>query len=421
MRQRTARISSLALAVAAIAGTAAFGPSAQAAPAPIAAAHETQSPRGHEATRAALRAVVEQGELPGVAAMARDSRGSWYGSAGHADTATGRERSPGDHFRGASITKTFVATVLLQLEAEQKLSLDDSVEHWLPGLVRGNGYDGSRITLRSLLNHTSGIADHTSDPAFVHDAAGPGFPEHRYDTHTPEELVAVALKYPPVPDPQKAPLYSNTNYVIAGMVIEKATGRSYAQEATRRIIRPLKLRGTSFPGTEPQMPDPHPVAYSRFHQETPDAEIHDATTQNMTWLGASGDIISTAGDLNRFQRSLMEGELLPPAQMKEMLDEVPLGNGTGYGLGVEFAELSCGVKVVGKSGRTNGSLSAMVGTMDGKHQLTFNINGDWLWDGDTYVNVIEAEFCDKTPAPAPAPAPAATDAPDAVNVPAAIN
>ncbi|MCX5429343.1 beta-lactamase family protein [Streptomyces sp. NBC_00257] len=391
MRQRTARISSLALAVAATVGAAAFGPSAQAAPAFTAP--------GHEATRAALRAVVDKGELPGVAAMARDSRGSWYGAAGHADTATGRERSPGDHFRGASITKTFIATVLLQLEAEGRLSLDDTVEHWLPGLVRDNGYDGNRITLRALLNHTSGIADHTSDPAFIHDAAGPGFPEHRYDTHTPEELVAVALKQPPVPDPEKTPLYSNTNYVLAGMVIERATGRSYAQETTRRIIRPLKLRGTSFPGTAPQMPDPHPVGYSRLHQEAPDAEIHDATEQNMTWLGASGDIISTGGDLNRFQRALMNGRLLPSAQMAEMLDEVPLGDGTGYGLGVEFAQLSCGVKVVGKSGRTNGSLSAMVGTQDGKHQLTFNINGDWLQNGAVYVDVIEAEFCGKAPTP----------------------
>ncbi|MEU4505875.1 serine hydrolase domain-containing protein [Streptomyces sp. NPDC024089] len=391
MRQRTARISSLALAVAATVGAAAFGPSAQAAPAFTAP--------GHEATRAALRAVVDEGELPGVAAMARDGRGSWYGAAGHADTATGRERSPGDHFRGASITKTFIATVLLQLAAEGRLSLDDTVEHWLPGLVRDNGYDGNRITLRALLNHTSGIADHTSDPAFIHDAAGPGFPEHRYDTHTPEELVAVALKQPPVPDPEKTPLYSNTNYVLAGMVIERATGRSYAQETTRRIIRPLKLRGTSFPGAAPQMPDPHPVGYSRLHQEAPDAEIHDATEQNMTWLGASGDIISTGGDLNRFQRALMNGKLLPPAQMAEMLDEVPLGDGTGYGLGVEFAQLSCGVKVVGKSGRTNGSLSAMVGTQDGKHQLTFNINGDWLRNGAVYVDVIEAEFCGKAPTP----------------------
>ncbi|WP_031511677.1 serine hydrolase, partial [Streptomyces megasporus] len=120
---------------------------------------------------------------------------------------------------------------------------------------------------------------------------------------------------------------------------------SYAQEITRRVIRPLKLRGTSFPGTSPKMPAPHPVGYSRLHDEAPDAEIHDATEQNMTWLGAAGDVISTSGDLNRFQRALLKGQLLPPAQMREMLDEVPSGEGLGFGLGVEFAELSCGVKV----------------------------------------------------------------------------
>ena len=263
--------------------------------------------------------------------------------------------------------------------------------------MRGNGYDGDEITLRRLLNHTSGIANYTDDPAFVRDAAGPGFPEHRYDTHTPEDLVAIALKYPPLPDPDTVPVYSNTNFVIAGMVIEKATGRSYAQEITRRIVRPLKLRGTSFPGTSPHMPKPHPVGYSRLHRDVPDAPIHDATEQNMTWLGAAGDVISTSGDLNRFQRALIRGKLLPAKQMARMFDEVPAGGGLGYGLGVEFARLSCGVKVVGKSGRTNGSLSAMVGTPDGKRQLTFNINGDWLQDPSLYINVIEAEFCGRVP------------------------
>ncbi|MFJ4979305.1 serine hydrolase domain-containing protein [Streptomyces coeruleorubidus] len=387
MKQRASRTVSLGLAVALAAGTAALAPSA----------HAAQPQRDHEATRTALRDLVDKGGLPGVAAKVFDHKGSWYAEAGHADTGTGRERSPRDHFRGASITKTFVATVLLQLEAEGRLSLDDTVERWLPALVRGNGYDGDKITLRQLLNHTSGIANYTDDPAFSHDAAGPGFPEHRYDTHTPEELVAVALKYPPLPDPETTPVYSNTNFVIAGMVIEKATGRSYAQEITRRIIRPLKLRGTSFPGTSPHMPKPHPVGYSRLHEDAPDAPIHDATEQNMTWLGAAGDVISTSGDLNRFQRALIKGELLPPKQMAQMLDEVPAGGGLGYGLGVEFAQLSCGVKVVGKSGRTNGSLSAMVGTRDGKHQLTFNINGDWLPDPSLYINVIEAEFCGRVP------------------------
>ncbi|MFJ3252575.1 serine hydrolase domain-containing protein [Streptomyces sp. NPDC086771] len=416
MKRRAARISSLlALAMTTAVGAGAIAPPALAARSPRA----ERSPLDHEATRAALRDLIDKGGQPGVAAEVRDGRERWHAAAGRADTTTGRERTPGDHFRGASITKTFIATVLLQLEAEGKLSLDDTVESWLPGLIRGNGYDGERITVRQLLNHTSGIANHTSDPAFAHDAVGPGFPEHRYDTHTPEELVAIALKYPPQPDPQKAPLYSNTNFVIAGMVIERVTGRSYAQEATRRVIRPLGLRGTSFPGTSPRMPDPHPVAYSRFHQDAPDAGIHDATEQNMTWLGASGDVISTTGDLNRIQRALLHGDLLPRAQMREMFDEVPSGDGTGYGLGLEFARLSCGVKVVGKSGRTNGSLSAMVGTQDGKHQLTFNVNGDWLPDGSLYVDVIEAEFCGKAPATtrkaSPSPSPSTTPLPAGIS------
>ncbi|APY84998.1 peptidase [Streptomyces alfalfae] len=388
MKRRAARTALLALAVTGALGAATLTPAAQAA----------ERGPGHTATARALNDLIDKGGQPGVAALARDGAATWFGAAGHADTATGRARSAGDHFRGASITKTFIATVLLQLEAEGRLDLDDTVEKWLPGLVRGNGYDGGEITLRQLLNHTSGIASHTDDPRFAHDAAGPGFPEHRYDDHAPEDLVALALKQPPHPDPEKNPLYSNTNYVIAGMVIEKATGRTYEREVTRRLIRPLKLRGTSFPGADPRMPKPHPVGYSRLHQEAPDAPVVDATEQNMTWLGAAGDVISTAGDLNRFHRALMRGTLLPRAQMTAMLDEVPVGEGLGYGLGVEFAELSCGVKVVGKSGRTNGSLSAMVGTPDGRRQLTFNVNGDWLPDGSLYVAVIEAEFCG---APAP--------------------
>ncbi|MER5969097.1 serine hydrolase domain-containing protein [Streptomyces sp. NPDC002055] len=355
--------------------------------------------RDHAATRAALRRAVEAGGLPGVAAETGGGRGGWFGSAGFADTTTQRKRSSADHFRAASITKPFIATVLLQLEAEGKLSLDDTVETWLPGLVHGNGYDGSRITLRQLLNHTSGLFNYTEDTAFVDNAAGPGFPEHRYDTHTPEELVSVALRHPPTSGPGGKPRYSNTNYILAGLVIEKVTGRSYAAEATRRIIKPLKLRGTSFPGTGARMPSPHPVGYSRLHSTAPDAPVHDATEQNMTWLGAAGDLISTTGDLNRFHRALLRGTLLPPAQQRAMFDTVEAG-GTGYGLGVETATLSCGVSVVGKSGRTNGSLSAMVGTADGKRRMTFNINGDWLTDSAVYFDIIEAEFCGKAPGPA---------------------
>ncbi|MFD3513367.1 serine hydrolase domain-containing protein [Streptomyces sp. NPDC058657] len=405
MKQRRAiRTASLTLALAASLTAATLVPAAYAQPSGVRA---DQADGGHGATRAALRAMVEAAGQPGIGAAARDARGDWFGTAGAADTGTGRKYRAKDHFRVASITKVFIATVVLQLEAEGRLRLDDTVEQWLPGLLQGNGYDGRKVTLRQLLNHTSGIANYTEDRAFINNAAGPGFLEHRYDTHTPEELVAVALKHAPPRDPKLGPYYSNTGFVIAGMVIEKVTGRSYGREVARRILHPLKLRDTSFPGTSPYLPKSHPVAYSKFHQSDP-APIHDATEQNMTWLGASGDAISTTGDLNRFQRALVQGKLLPQAQMKDMLTEVPVNKYSSYGLGVEFATLSCGVKVVGKSGRTNGSLSAMVGTQDGKHQLAFNVNGDWMPNGQYYVDVVEAEFCGKLPHTPAKPSPTAS-------------
>ncbi|MFH8347696.1 serine hydrolase domain-containing protein [Streptomyces sp. NPDC018045] len=395
MTQRTVRTVLTTLATTVAVGAATVAPAYAAVP-------DTPG-RGHAATQEALRRLVEVAGLPGVAAEVREGGKRWFGTAGVADTGTGRARSADDHFRAASITKPFIATVLLQLEAERRLSLDDTVERWLPGLVRGHGNDGRAITLRQLLHHTSGLPNYTEDPDFRANSSGSRFPEHRYDNHTPLELVSIAMKYPPTSAPGTQARYSNTNFVLAGLVIEKVTGRSYAREVTRRVIEPLKLGETSFPGSRATLPDPHPVGYSRLHDPAPDAPVHDATEQNMTWLGAAGDMISTLGDLNRFHRALLRGALLPRAQMEELLTEVPLGEGVGFGLGVETAVLSCGVRVVGKTGRTNGSMSASFGTRDGGHQLTFNINGDWLTDQALYVNVIEAEFCGKAAAPAGRP------------------
>ncbi|MEU6962721.1 serine hydrolase domain-containing protein [Streptomyces chrestomyceticus] len=378
------RATALALAVTAVL---AAGPAAD-------AATPRHSNDRHQATQDALRDVVEKGGLPGVVAEARDGRGRWSGSAGYADTSTHRERTRADHFRAASITKVFLATVLLQLAEEGVLDLDDSVEKWLPGLVRGNGNDGRAIRLRQLLNHTSGLPNHTSDPEFSYRTSGPGFPEHRYTTYRPADLVALAMKQPPHSAPGQGALYSNTNYVLVGMIVEKATGHSYAQEVQQRVLNPLRLRQTSFPGLDPRMPAPHPTAYSRLRQKEPDAPVVDATEQNMSWLGAAGDIISTTGDVNTFFRALTRGRLLGPAATREMFTTVPAETkGYRYGLGIESVTLSCGVTVVGKTGRANGSVSGVVGTRDGGHQLTFNINGDWMGDAATYVGVVEAEFC----------------------------
>lgn len=345
----------------------------------------------HHATQGAVDALVRAG-VPGALAQAQDRHGTWNGTAGVADLTTGRPRLPQDRYRVGSITKTFVATVVLQLEAEGRLDLDDTVERRLPGVVRGNGHDGRKVTVRQLLNHTSGIYDVTTDPGFQEKVFGPRFLEHRYDTWTPRQLVDIAMRHEPDFAPGTDWRYSNTNYLLAGMVIEKVTGRPYGKEIERRILKPLGLRATSVPGTDPRMPRPSGRAYSTLSAE-PGATVHDVTELNPSVAWAAGEMISDSADLQRFVRALLKGELLPHRQMKEMTTTVPMGEdmpSARYGLGVMVRKLSCGKEVWGHTGGIHGSGSGMVATRDGRHSLTSNVNGDWA--GDTHA-VVEAEFC----------------------------
>ncbi|CAM3942296.1 serine hydrolase [Nocardiopsis gilva] len=331
--------------------------------------------------------------MPGVAAEVQTPERQWFGSAGSADTATGRERTPEDHIRAGSTTKSFITVVILQLEAEGKLSLDDSVESRLPGVLQGNGYDGNKVTIRQLLNHTSGVHDMVSTPEWREYMNGEGFLKHRYETRTPQQIVDMALKYEPDFEPGTDWNYSNTNFVLAGMIIENVTGNSYAHEAEQRILKPLGLTETTFPGTDPTMPSPHPIGYSKLYAADPGPEIYDATEYNPAWSGATGEIISTTGNLNRFYSALMKGDLLQPAQQEELLTTVETGTFYDYGLALIVRTLSCGKKVYGHDGIVWGSLTSSATTADGSHSLTFQINGDWLEDGQLYQDVFEAEFC----------------------------
>ncbi|WP_232027498.1 serine hydrolase domain-containing protein [Streptomyces lincolnensis] len=345
----------------------------------------------HGPTRQAVEAAVKDG-VPGVTLTAKDGRTVWSTTAGVGDLRSGKSRSADDRYRVGSITKTFVATVLLQLEAEGRLSLDDSVDEWLPGLVRGNGHDGRAITLRRLLNHTSGIYDYTADETFGRTYfLKDGFFEHRYDTNEPEDLVAVAMAHEPDFAPGTSWNYSNTNYVLAGLVIEKATGRPYGEEIRRRIVKPLELDGTSVPGTRVSVPQPSSRAYSKL-AETATGPTYDVTKLNPSLAFSAGEMISDSADLNRFYSALLRGRLLPPKQLKEMKTTVSVGviPNTGYGLGLMDRKLSCGVHVWGHGGGIHGSTSEAVTTADGRHSLAFNFNGDWSGDADA---VIEAEFC----------------------------
>ena len=370
------------VATAAVALTAGF-----AAPAMAAGAGDG----GHDATRKAVRAAVRDG-VPGVTLTAKDAGSTWSTTAGVGNLRTHAPRSADDRYRVGSITKTFVSTVLLQLEAEGRLSLDDTVEKWLPGVVHGNGHDGSRITVRQLLNHTSGIFNYTADETFGRTYfLKDGFLEHRYDTNTPEQLVAVAMAHQPDFAPGTSWNYSNTNYVVAGMVIQKVTGRSYGEEIRHRIIDPLHLTATSVPGTRVTVPQPSSRAYSKLAR-TATGPTYDVTRLNPSLASSAGEMISDSADLDRFYAALLKGRLLPPKQLKEMKTTVAVEGipNAGYGLGLMDRKLSCGVHVWGHDGGIHGSSSVAVTTADGRHSVAFNFNGDWSGDTDA---VVEAEFC----------------------------
>ncbi|WP_240667535.1 serine hydrolase domain-containing protein [Streptomyces luteoverticillatus] len=349
----------------------------------------------HAAARAALDAQVKAGH-PGALIQVRDGNGVWNASAGVADLDTGRKRLPEDHIRIGSITKSFTSVVVLQLEAEGRLSLDDTVEKLLPGVVRGNGYDGRAITLRQLLNHTSGVFNYSDDENFEH-MAREGWPEHRDDAKTPAELVATGLSNKPDFAPGKGWNYSNTNYVLAGMIIEKVTGRTYASEVERRVIKPLGLRETTLPGTSVKMPEPHGRAYSKLllHETNPDAKIWDTTEITNTWVWAAGEIISTTGDVNRYFGALLGGKLLPAKQQKELLTTVPTPDKRyAYGLGLYRMDLPCGGYVWTHGGGVHGSTSEATSSPDGRHTMMFNANGDWATLEAT--EVVKAEYCGTT-------------------------
>lgn len=251
------------------------------------------------------------------------------------------------HVRIGSNTKTFVATVMLQLEAEGKLSLNDTVERWLPGVVQGHGNQGDHITIKNLLQHTSGLYDYTWDEDFWSTLETPAaFYQNRFNSYTPAQLVGIAVSHAPSFAPGAKWEYSNTNYIVAGMIIEAATGKTWSQQVKDRIITPLGLSQTSEPGNNPFLPYPHPRGYQLFGT---DGTYTDVTEHNMTWGGAAGSLVSSPRDVNVFFKALMKGQLLPPPQLAKMQDVVYMGKefeeiwpGASYGLGIIRINLPCG-------------------------------------------------------------------------------
>jgi len=330
----------------------------------LALAPAASSPPETPPADALLPLLRTQGAAPAAALLAREETGTRYAEAG-----------PGihlaDHFRAGSITKTLIAAVVLQLAAEHRLKLSDTVEQHLPGLVHGSGNDGRTMTLRALLTHTSGLNDFTLDTRGLVPLS-------------PLQAVRLALTHPPA-DPGRYS-YSNTNYVVLGMVIQQVTGDAYATEAERRIIVPLGLTGTSFPGSRTSLPAPHGRAYT--------ADGTDVTALDPRVAGAAGELVTTLADLDRLYAALLGGRLLPPHWLHEMMD-TRTAHGL-YGMGLFPVKLPCGTTVWGHNGRITGSYVRTAATVDGRRVLTFRVNTTALTDPDLEPALLAAEFCPRT-------------------------
>ncbi|MFI0366416.1 serine hydrolase domain-containing protein [Actinomadura sp. 1N219] len=320
---------------------------------------------------------------PGVIVMTRRGGRVSHVTAGVSDKATG---APMDHrllFRIASVTKSFTSTVVLQLDAERRLSLDDTVEKWLPGVVQGNGNDGSKITIRQLLAQTGGLNEYVQDPRIMSDPAR---------VWTPAELVAIAMEKPPVHAPGQGWNYANTNYVLAGMIIEKATGRTAGDEFQRRVFGPLRLRHTSYPTTSPAFPGPYVHGYYLQHGDV-------STLISPSSARTSGGIVSTVDDVARFHRALFTGRLLPAEQMRELRTVRPVndeGVVEDYGLGVARIKFSCGY-AWGHDGGFPGYRTWTYTSADGRRQAVITYNASALENGEKFRadlgRLAETAFC----------------------------
>jgi D-alanyl-D-alanine carboxypeptidase len=235
------------------------------------------------------------------------------------------------------VTKTFVATIVLQLSGEGRLRLDEPIARRLPGLLSNR----PPITVRQLLNHTSGLPDYIEDPDLF-----AGIVQNR--VWKPRELVAMADKRPQLFAPGSAWRYSNTNYIVAGLLIRAVTGHSLAHELERRIFSPLRLDHTSFPVATAHISGYHAHGYiSTENPPTTDGELLDVTGYNPSHAWAAGAIVSTAADLSHFYKALMSGRLLSQRllrEMKETVAEDPTDPNTTfrYGLGLQRVNDTCG-------------------------------------------------------------------------------
>ncbi|HEY6737279.1 MAG TPA: serine hydrolase domain-containing protein [Actinopolymorphaceae bacterium] len=313
----------------------------------------------------ALDAVVAAG-APGVVARIDDDDGHWIGTSGVADLETRDPVPPHARFRVASLTKSVVAVVVLQLAAEGRLHLDAPIATWLPGLVR----DGHEITVRQLLNHTGGLANYTDHAEFDD-------PEHyTRRAYRPEQLVAYAEQ---LERPARGEFhYSNTGYILLGLLVEKVTGNRLERELSRRVLLPARMTHSFLPIEFTGLPGPHATGYYLPDGADPQAPgaLRPLTRLNPSYAWAAFGLVSDARDVNRFYRALFDGRLIG----QEYVDAMRTGVATPqapvfprYGLGLESVGLTCG-EFWGATGSIPGYVTLAFADHDGSRRMTLSVN-----------------------------------------------
>lgn len=324
---------------------------------------------------------------PGVISLLRDDAGSTYVTAGTSIKGSNTPIDPTGQFRIGSNSKTFTATVILQLEAEGKLSLDDTVAKWLPNAVVANGYDGHTITIRQLLTHTSGLPDYDQYQVLPGVTLAWAYynTDLRGNHYTPQNLVDTALLVKPGPGERKWS-YANTNYILAGMIIQAVTGHDPSTEITNRIITPLGLTGTSFPPSDPNLYGNfvHGWKYNAFGQ------ANDVSASNVELFWSAGAIVSTLPDMATFLRALIRGQLLPPAQTAELKTTVPAGTGVDFGAGIAHITLPCAKGAWGHGGLVLGYYTRWYASDDGSKIVVILGNESHGDDGTNGQGILQS-------------------------------
>ena len=298
--------------------------------------------------KATIQTLVDNG-YPGALAAKTDKDGNAVGAtAGKGNLATGEAPPLDGEVRIASNTKTFVAVLIMKMVEEGKVKLDEPIETYLPGIVKGQGVDGKKITVRQLLQHTSGLPDF-GDGQLDYFAI-------RNDYVSPRDVLDGVLSRPAQFAPGAKFQYNNANYVVLGLLAERVAKRPIAEQIETKIVKPLGLKHTYMPAPgEKTIRGKHPHGYHT--RDGKPGKLEDITEADPSWEWAAGSMISTPSELNKFMQSVFDGSLLSQASISEMKKSVPAPEmGGEYGLGLIGYKSSCGV-VWGHSGNNPGYYS----------------------------------------------------------------